>query len=101
MAAIKRISLTKRKRTRPIRSEAAADVTSPSTDIAAQARHPTTRGNRSSCTPHRASIYQQPSWRPSRLGSGFAFPYSLTAARQILRGWRYLSVLLLVRTSEY
>ncbi|PTB65694.1 hypothetical protein BBK36DRAFT_1141643 [Trichoderma citrinoviride] len=38
--------------------------------------------------PYRASIFHQPSWRPSRLGSGSVFPFSLTAAaaaREILR----------------
>ena len=62
--------------------------------------------------PYRASIFHQPSWRPSRLGSGSVFPFSLTAAaaaREILRAVALLerglsgsdSWVLFVRTIQY
>ncbi|KAL6887370.1 hypothetical protein HDV57DRAFT_488665 [Trichoderma longibrachiatum] len=63
-----------------------SDVTAVSTDIAAQARHPTPMETEVPARRIVPPILNQPSWRPSRLGSGFAFPFSLAAARQILRG---------------
>ncbi|KAL7806401.1 hypothetical protein V8C44DRAFT_339123 [Trichoderma aethiopicum] len=56
-----------------------SDVTTVSTDIAAQARHPTPMETEVPARRIVPPILNQPSWRPSRLGSGFAFPFSLAA----------------------